>query len=101
MSQDFEFDEIGYWSEVELEIIKRYGSEYSKILSAQGFIHAYIDAFAGSHHIARSTKELVLGSPPNALAVEPPLAGLDLHHIHWVIVGGESGPDARPMHRRG
>jgi protein gp37 len=25
------------------------------------------------------------------------LAGLDLHDIHWVIVGGESGPGARPM----
>ncbi len=25
------------------------------------------------------------------------LAGIDLHGIHWVIVGGESGPGARPM----
>jgi protein gp37 len=25
------------------------------------------------------------------------LAGMDLHEIHWVIVGGESGPGARPM----
>ena len=71
--QEFDFDEIGYWSEVKLEIIKRYGSEYSKILSAKGFNHAYIDAFAGGgHHIARRTNELVLGSPLNALAVKPP-----------------------------
>lgn len=71
--QEFEFDEIGYWSEVKLEIIKRYGSEYSKILSATRFNHAYIDAFAGGgHHIARRTNDLVLGSPLNALAVEPP-----------------------------
>ncbi|MFL6301389.1 MAG: DUF5131 family protein [Terriglobales bacterium] len=25
------------------------------------------------------------------------LAGINLHGIHWVIVGGESGPRARPM----
>jgi protein gp37 len=34
------------------------------------------------------------------LSVEPllgPLSDLDLSGIDWVIVGGESGPDARPM----
>jgi protein gp37 len=34
------------------------------------------------------------------LSVEPllgPLPSLDLRGIHWVIVGGESGPRARPM----
>ena len=36
------------------------------------------------------------------LSLEPllgPLPGLDLRGIHWVIVGGESGPGARPMER--
>jgi len=35
------------------------------------------------------------------LSIEPllgPLPELDLTGIHWVIVGGESGPLARPMH---
>ena len=34
------------------------------------------------------------------LSCEPligPLDDLSLHDIHWVIVGGESGPSARPM----
>ena len=34
------------------------------------------------------------------LSLEPLLASvdtLDLHDIHWVIVGGESGPGAREM----
>jgi protein gp37 len=34
------------------------------------------------------------------LSLEPllsPLPGLDLHKIDWVILGGESGPKARPM----
>ncbi len=36
------------------------------------------------------------------LSLEPllgPLPRLDLRGIHWVIVGGESGPQARPMNR--
>jgi protein gp37 len=36
------------------------------------------------------------------LSLEPllgPLRGLVLNGIHWVIVGGESGPNARPMSR--
>jgi protein gp37 len=36
------------------------------------------------------------------LSCEPligPLDNLLLDHIHWVIVGGESGPQARPMRR--
>jgi protein gp37 len=35
------------------------------------------------------------------ISAEPllgPLEGLDLDGIHWLIVGGESGPGARPMH---
>lgn len=35
------------------------------------------------------------------LSIEPLIADvgeIDLHGIHWVIVGGESGPKARPMH---
>src|SRR3954464_1828823 len=34
------------------------------------------------------------------LSVEPlleDLGGIDLEGIHWVIVGGESGPGARPL----
>jgi len=70
------FDEIGYWSEMKLDIIKDYASEYSKILSAQTkpkLYHVYIDAFAGAGaHISRKTGEFVAGSPVNALHVMPP-----------------------------
>jgi len=40
------------------------------------------------------------GARTKFLSLEPllgPLPGLDLHAIDWVIVGGESGPRARPM----
>jgi len=68
-------DEIGRWSEVKLDILKRYAVEYSKILSNQkspSFSHVYIDAFAGTgYHLSRTTGEMILGSPLNALLVEP------------------------------
>jgi three-Cys-motif partner protein len=68
------FDEIGCWSEVKLEIIRRYAVEYSKILSAQqGLYHVYIDAFAGAgQHLSKTSGEFVPGSPLNALNVKPP-----------------------------
>lgn len=70
------FDQIGYWSEVKLDIIKEYAAAYSKILSAQkrpSLYHIYIDAFAGAGiHISRTSGEFVPGSPVNALLVQPP-----------------------------
>lgn len=72
----FPGDEIGPWSEVKLEVIRRYAAEYSKILSAQNnprLKHLYIDAFAGSGlHFSRTSREFVAGSPMNALWVNPP-----------------------------
>lgn len=70
------YDEIGYWSEVKLDIVREYASAYSRILAAQtrpAFHHLYVDAFAGSGlHLSRTTGEMVSGSPLNALHVEPP-----------------------------
>ena len=40
------------------------------------------------------------GAAVKFLSLEPllgPIANLDLAHMDWVIVGGESGPGARPM----
>ena len=55
----FTFDEIGYWSEVKLDIVKDYAAAYSRILAAQekpALHHVYIDAFAGAGvHISKAT----------------------------------------------
>ncbi len=73
-------DEIGYWSEIKLDIIKDYATEYSKILTASArsgppFKHVYIDGFAGAgRHISKTTREFVPGSPLNALLVDPPFS---------------------------
>lgn len=70
-----EFDEIGYWSEVKLDIVREYASAYSRILSKKNLKHVYIDAFAGAGvHLSRTTHEFVPGSPLNALNVDPPFA---------------------------
>lgn len=68
------FDEIGYWSEVKLEIVQKYAAAYSTILSKQaGLTHYYVDGFAGPGvHVSKSTGQPVLGSPLNALLVQPP-----------------------------
>jgi three-Cys-motif partner protein len=72
-TDDFEFDEIGYWSEVKLDIVKEYAAAYSRILSTKGFDYAYIDGFAGPGvHLSRVRQQFVPGSPLNALHIEPP-----------------------------
>ena len=66
------FDEIGNWSEIKLDIVKKYAAAYSKIINSKKLEPVYIDAFAGPGlHISRATKEFVSGSPLNALLVRP------------------------------
>src|SRR5688572_7555185 len=75
-------DEIGYWSEVKLEIVRKYAAAYSRILSAKPSIkaHIYIDAFAGAGtHISKATGDIVSGSPVNAMSIDPPFS--ELHFI--------------------
>jgi len=68
-------DEVGYWSEVKLEIVRDYAKAYSTVLNMQASIqsHLYIDAFAGAGvHISKATGRFIPGSPLNALNVQPP-----------------------------
>lgn len=76
------FDEIGYWSEVKLAIVKEYATAYSQILTAQvkpKLRHVYVDAFAGTGtHLSKTTGKMIPGSPLNALAIQPPFLE---HHL--------------------
>jgi three-Cys-motif partner protein len=74
MSATFsEFDEIGYWSEIKLDIVRDYAAAYSRILSSKNLPHIYVDAFAGAgQHVSKQTGDFVPGSPLNALNVNPP-----------------------------
>jgi three-Cys-motif partner protein len=79
-------DEIGYWSEVKLDIIKEYAKAYSVIMNAQRNIqkYLYIDGFAGAgEHISKRTKEYLPGSPLNALNVEP-----SFKEFHFIDLDG-------------
>jgi len=88
-SPKLEFDTIGYWSEIKLDIVKKYATKYTTILSAERqqrlkFYYVYIDAFAGPGlSISRKTGEFVLGSPLNALEVEPPFK-----EFHFIDIDG-------------
>lgn len=92
MRRQSQFDEVGYWSEIKLEILKKYAKAYSTILGAQSspsFYHIYIDAFAGAGiHLSRTSGEFVPGSPLNALAVQPPFREYHLIDIDEERVEG-------------
>lgn len=79
------FDRIGYWSELKLEIIKKYATAYSTVLSSQrnpSFRHIYIEGFVGPGiHQSKLTDGFVLGSPLNALNVVPPFYAYHLIDI--------------------
>jgi len=54
------------------------------------------------HVLSRVADLLIVPAHVRFLSCEPligPLDGLTVHGISWVIVGGESGPGARPMKR--
>lgn len=80
------FDEIGPWSEIKLDIVKKYASAYTTVMKRFPSIrkYVYIDAFAGAGtHIRKRTHEMVKGSPLNALLVQPPF-----HEFHFIDLDG-------------
>ena len=79
---DFRLDEVGSWSEIKLEIVRKYAATYSTILTRQKNIrrHVYIDGFAGAgHHVSRTTGDVIQGSPAIALDIMPPFS-----EYHWI-----------------
>jgi hypothetical protein len=76
VSNEFQFDQIGYWSEIKLDILEKYAKAYSTILASRrnpSLYHVYIDAFAGAGvHLSRTDQQVIPGSPLNALKVRPP-----------------------------
>jgi three-Cys-motif partner protein len=73
----FKFDEIGYWSELKLEIVEKYGAAYTKAFAnARNLKKYYIDGFSGAGvHLSRRTKAPIEGSPARDLKVTPPFDG--------------------------
>ncbi len=73
----FKFDEVGYWSELKLEIVEKYGSAYTTAFrNFPNLKKYYIDGFSGAGvHLSKRTKEEIEGSPARALKVSPPFDG--------------------------
>src|SRR5690242_2598689 len=65
MSDPPKFDEVGYWSELKLEIVEKYGSAYTSAFSNEKRLKKfYIDAFSGAGvHLSKRTGEQIEGSP--------------------------------------
>lgn len=89
------YDEIGYWSEVKLDIIREYAQAYSTVMAKQASIrrYLYIDAFAGAGlHISKTTGDVVPGSPLNALNVRPPFS-----EYHFIDLDGGKAEHLRRL----
>ena len=73
----FEFDEIGVWSELKLEIVGKYGAAYTNAFKKSDRLKKYyIDGFSGpGAHVSKATGSIVEGSPARALKVSPPFDG--------------------------
>ena len=72
-SKSLQVDEVGNWSELKLEILKKYASAYTAILTKKGLHPSYVEGFAGAgHHVSKRSKERIPGSPQNALNIQPP-----------------------------
>jgi three-Cys-motif partner protein len=87
-------DQIGYWSEIKLEIIRKYAGAYSKILANQEkppLYHVYIDAFAGAGiHLSKTTGAEVEGSPLIAVNTQPPF-----REYHFIDLDGKKVANLR------
>lgn len=70
---EHDIDEVGYWTEMKLNILREYAHAYSTILNKHDYLeYAYIDGFAGAGaHKARRTGEEIDGSPVVALNTSP------------------------------
>jgi hypothetical protein len=60
----FQFDEIGYWSELKLEIVERYGSAYTTAFANQKelkkyYIDACVQAAVRTHLIHRPARDII------------------------------------------
>lgn len=78
-TERLQLDVVGQWSELKIEIIRKYAHAFTTILLKYRFRPIYVDGFAGAgKHISRTSGEEIDGSPAVALSVEPPFSELHL-----------------------
>jgi three-Cys-motif partner protein len=92
---EIRIDEVGYWTEIKLQILREYSSAYAQILGKQPYIrhYAYIDGFAGAgSHVSKTTGMEIEGSPAIALKVQPPFS-----YYHFIDLSGERAARIRRL----
>lgn len=92
---EFKVDEVGFWTEIKLSVIRDYSEAYARVLSKQRIIrhYAYIDGFAGAGtHISKTTGQEIEGSPSIALKTRPPFS-----HYHFIDMDGTRTDHLREM----
>jgi three-Cys-motif partner protein len=90
-----EYDVVGLWSEIKVEIVRAYAAEYSRIMAKQNLKHIYIDGFAGPGvNLSRTTGEYIPGSPLNALLLQPPF-----EEFHFIDAEGQRALQLRQLAR--
>jgi three-Cys-motif partner protein len=92
---DQELDEVGYWTEIKLSILRDYSQAYATILHKQQSIKhfSYIDGFAGAgSHKSKRTGDIIDGSPAIALKIQPPF-----NHYHFIDLDGDRVQMLRQM----
>ncbi len=95
----------GPWTEEKLTRLRKYVEAYTVIFtrnpSARYFRRVYVVENERASDRIGHLREVP--AAVRFLSCEPligPLESLKLEGIDWVIVGGESGPGARPMRKR-
>jgi len=77
-----DLDEVGPWTELKLEIVRKYTEAYTKVLRAQPWCKgiAYIDGFAGAgkHRLKGSPEQVIDGSPRVVLGLDD---AFDAYHF--------------------
>ena len=89
------WDTIGYWTEIKLDIIRKYAVAYATIMAQQRNIRrfGYIDAFCGPGvHVSKQTGEFVHGSPLNALLIQPQFSA-----YHFIDIDGDKASALRKL----
>jgi three-Cys-motif partner protein len=92
----FEFDEVGYWSQIKLDFVKKYAAAYSRIITAQkqpSFAPVFIDGISiAAIHMSRGSRTYIPGSPVNVLLITP-----EFYRYYLIDIRGEKTSALKQM----
>ena len=99
-----QLDVVGQWSELKIDIIRKYAHAYTTILHNFHFKPIFIDGFAGAgKHISKTSGSEIDGSPAVAFGVTPPflefhVVDLDGHRVDNLRLLAKENPNVIVHH---